>query len=128
MLSRHPLLSISTLAAALTSATLTLTPLSVAAGPWPPETRSPQDTQADYAHALELFRTERHAASFGRLARLADGGHEGAARLALLMATQGQALFGTAWSASAAQQRRWNALVVNSGRRFVPALDTASGE
>jgi hypothetical protein len=94
----------------------------------PAEPVAASAADAEFTRALQFFRAGHHAAAYGRLARLADGGHVGAARLALVMATHSQALFGTEWSATPAQQQRWNALIVNGGRSFLPALDTASGE
>jgi hypothetical protein len=91
-----------------------------------PTTRPDWNTQ--HGQALDLFRRGHHAAAYGRLVRLADAGHAGAAHLALLLTTQGKAMVGLELSATAAQQLRWNALVVNQGLQFVPAADTSSGE
>lgn len=72
--------------------------------------------RAVYDHAVDAFRAQHYAAAFGRFAELADAGHAPSARLALVMLQNGPALFGAEWSASLDQQRRWNAMVVNSGR------------
>jgi hypothetical protein len=63
-----------------------------------------------YADAARLLRAQRYAAAYGRFARLADEGHAASARLALVLAEDGHALFGSAWSSSASQRRAWRAL------------------
>jgi len=67
-----------------------------------------------YADAARLLRAQRYAAAYGRFVRLADEGHAASARLALVMAEDGRALFGSDWSASAAQRRAWRALVARA--------------
>lgn len=69
-----------------------------------------------YAEAQQAFRQQRYAAAYGRFMRLADGGHVGAAEVALLMYSQGSALFGQHWFATASQQACWRALVINHSR------------
>lgn len=100
----------------------------IAAPGRPAEAVQSPNVHAEHRQALELFRQGSYAAAYGRLMRLADAGHVGAARLALVMSTQGKAMFGTELSATAAQQMRWNAQIVNHGRYFMPAPDLASGE
>jgi len=100
----------------------------VAAPGRPAEPVLPTSAHTEHRQALELFRQGSYAAAYGRLVRLADAGHVGAARLALVMSMQGKAMFGAELSATAAQQMRWNAQIVNQGRYFVPTPDLASGE
>ena len=76
-----------------------------------------------YADASRWFRDGRHAAAYGRVAALADAGHLPSAQLALVMHDQGRALFGSEWSASPDQRRRWNALVINAARQRVELPD-----
>lgn len=98
------------------------------AGPLATDPTTQPELNEQHGHALELFRQGRHAAAYGRLIALADAGHVGAARLALVLATQGHAMVGAEFSATEAQQLRWNALIVHHARRFKPLADTASGE
>jgi hypothetical protein len=85
--------------------------------------RSPQLQRERHAEALRLFREQRYAAAYGRLAAMADSGHLPSAQLALVMHDQGRALFGSDWSATPDQRRRWNALVVNAARQRVELPD-----
>jgi hypothetical protein len=91
-------------------------------------TRSPQAQRERYADAVQLFRQQRYAAAYGRFAAMADGGHLPSAQLALLMHDQGQRLFGSDWSASPDQRRRWNTLVVNAARQRVEWPDNDGGD
>jgi hypothetical protein len=91
-------------------------------------TRSPQAQRERYADAVQLFRQQRYAAAYGRIAALADSGHLPSAQLALLMHDQGQRLFGSEWSASPDQRRRWNTLVVNAARQRVELPDNDGGD
>jgi hypothetical protein len=84
--------------------------------------------QAVYAQAQQYFRSGRRAAAYGRFAALADAGHAPSAQIALLMQRQGTELFGTAWDATPAQQRRWTALVVNAARGRIEAEDNERGD
>lgn len=81
-----------------------------------------------YADASRWFRQGRHAAAYGRVAALADGGHLPSAQLALVMHDQGRALFGSEWSASPDQRRRWNTLVINAARQRMELPDKDSGD
>ncbi|MFT3666888.1 hypothetical protein [Piscinibacter sp.] len=81
-----------------------------------------------FAQALDAVRSGRHAAAYGRFAALADAGHAPSAQIALLMLRHGEAMFGSAWSATTAQQQRWNALAVNTARRRLDALDNPHGD
>jgi hypothetical protein len=87
----------------------------------------PLEAQAAlFADAATAFRARNYAAAYGRFARLADAGHFASAHLALVMVTQGRSLFGSDWSASVEQRRRWNALVVDGLRRRVEGGDGES--
>ncbi len=106
--------------------------VAVAAAP-APETARGALSQAErdanrYADASRWFRQGRHAAAYGRVAALADGGHLPSAQLALVMHDQGVALFGSEWSASPDQRRRWNTLVINAARQRVERPDDDSGD
>lgn len=88
-----------------------------------------QATQlAVYAQAQQDFRSGRRAAAYGRFATLADAGHVPSAQIALVMQRQGAELFGAAWDATPAQQRRWTALVVNGARARIDAEDNERGD
>ena len=78
--------------------------------------------------AVDAFRMQRYAAAYGRFAELADAGHVPSARMALIMLHNGPTLFGTDWSASAEQQRRWNVLVINSSRQHMAMAGRADLE
>ena len=91
-------------------------------------TRSPQAQRERYADAVQSFREQRYAAAYGRFAAMADGGHLPSAQLALVMHDQGRALFGSDWSASPDQRRRWNTLVVNAARQRVELPDNDGGD
>lgn len=80
-----------------------------------------------HADAVRLFRQGRFAAAYGRVAVLADGGHVPSAQLALVMHDQGRALFGSDWSASPDQRRRWNTLLINAARQRVELPDNNEG-
>lgn len=84
--------------------------------------------QASYVQAQRDFRSGRRAAAYGRFAMLADAGHAPSAQVALLMQRQGLELFGSAWDATPAQQRRWNALVVNAARSRIDVEDNERGD
>ena len=69
-----------------------------------------------YAEAVRAFRAQDYAGAYGRFADLADEGHGPAAQWALAMASQGPALFGSPWSATRGQLRRWSAISTRSVR------------
>jgi hypothetical protein len=78
----------------------------------------PATTQREvYEQALRDFREHRHAAAFGRFARLADSGHVPAACIALLMVRDGRVLFSNDWYATPDQLRRWSAMTVQAARQ-----------
>lgn len=83
---------------------------------------------AVYAQAQQDFRSGRRAAAFGRFAALADAGHVPSAQIALVMQRHGAELFGAAWDATPAQQRRWTALVINAARARIDAEDNERGD
>jgi hypothetical protein len=94
----------------------------------PTQARAPLSQAEHYANASRWLREGRHAAAYGRFAALADAGHVPSAQLALVMHDQGRALFGSDWSASPDQRRRWNALVVNAARQRVELPDNDGGD
>jgi hypothetical protein len=84
-----------------------------------------KQAQSDrYADAVQLFREQRYAAAYGRFAAAADAGHLPSAQLALVMHAHGRELFGSEWSATPDQRRRWNTLVINAARQRVELSDT----
>jgi hypothetical protein len=84
-----------------------------------------RQAQSDrYAEALQLFHEQHYAAAYGRFAAAADAGHLLSAQLALVMYAHGRELFGSDWSATPDQRRRWNTLVINGARQRVELSDT----
>ena len=81
-----------------------------------------------YDQAVSAFRAGRYPAAYGLFARLADTGHVASARLALVMYDHGAVLFGRAWYATPDQQRRWNALVINSSRERVARIEGGASD
>lgn len=77
----------------------------------------PATAGARWDEAQAAFRAGHYAAAYGRFAALADAGHADAAEMALAMLRQGPALFGSSWTASAQQQRRWATLLQGELRR-----------
>jgi hypothetical protein len=65
---------------------------------------------APIATAHSLFAAGRYAEAYGRYADLADAGDPVAASLALAMVVHGPELFGSDWSATSGQLKRWEAL------------------
>jgi hypothetical protein len=115
------------------SLSLALLPLALLAGcievAWPPGPVMPTaEPQAGFPQAVEAFRDGRRAAAYGRFARLADAGHVPSAQIALVMLRHGDALFGSDWSATPAQQQRWTALVVNAARQRLDAQEYDRGD
>lgn len=72
--------------------------------------QSSTDHAQRYARALEDVRGRRFASAYGALAQLADEGHAAAASMALAMVRHGSLAFGSDFSATAGQLRRWNIL------------------
>jgi hypothetical protein len=83
---------------------------------------------AGYRLALEQIRAHRPAAAYGRLARLADAGHVPSAEAALLMLRHGKNMFGSEWSATEAQQLRWNAMATSAARAQPAIVDNEAGD
>lgn len=81
-----------------------------------------------FERAAEQFRAQRYAGAYARFMQLADAGHVPSAQVALLMLQQGRALFGSDWTATPEQQRRWNALVINAARNRIDLPDDLSGD
>ena len=80
-------------------------------------TRTPGAPQAlRYGAAVQALRTRDYAGAYGRFADLADEGHAASAQWALAMVSQGPAVFGSEWSATAGQLRRWSALAAREVR------------
>lgn len=76
--------------------------------------------------ANEAFLARRYAEAYGRFAELADEGHAPSAWMALLMVSNGPALFGGEWSATAGQLRRWSALATRHAQErsaLIPVHD-----
>lgn len=71
------------------------------------------EQRAVHDDAVRSFRERRYAAAYARFARLADAGHAPSAQLAWAMHANGATLFGNDWFATAAQQRRWHALLAD---------------
>jgi hypothetical protein len=65
---------------------------------------------------VRAFRDHDYAGAYGRFADLADEGHGPSAQWALAMASQGPTLFGSEWSATRGQLRRWSAISARSVR------------
>lgn len=112
-----------------------LLPLALLVLPTPPVQAQPVQPvaltvaqQAVYQQAQRDFRSGRRAAAYGRFAMLADAGHAPSAQVALLMQRHGIELFGTAWDATPAQQRRWTALAVNAARSRIDVEDNERGD
>jgi hypothetical protein len=60
------------------------------------------------AQAVQALRSGQAADAYGRLVELADDGDGGAALLALAMVRHGPALYGSEWSITEGQLRRWS--------------------
>jgi len=70
----------------------------------------------------------RFASAYGRSVMAADRGDPAAAGVALFMFRNGQTMFGSDWSATEAQQVRWNALAVNAARFQVPVMSNGTDD
>jgi hypothetical protein len=89
---------------------------------------SKQAQSERYDEALQAFREQHYAAAYGRFLAAADAGHVPSAQLALVMHDHGRELFGSEWSASPEQRRRWNTLVINAARQRVELPDNDGGD
>jgi Ni/Co efflux regulator RcnB len=107
--------TLSTLLLALMAAACLALPVGAADAATDPALNPAQQQLWD--EARQAFREHRYAAAYGRFATLADSGHAPSAHLALTMLRQGPVLFGSAWTASVPQQRRWSVLAVEDTRR-----------
>lgn len=64
-------------------------------------------TETEFSAAMLDYEQHRHQRAFDALARLADGGHAEAARIALLMVAQGPRLYGRRFEIDAVRRERW---------------------
>lgn len=71
-----------------------------------------------FDEAMQHYQDGRWAAAYGRFSALADGGDIESARIALLMLRHGERLYGSKWSATQEQIRRWSVLAIQA----LPAL------
>ena len=69
------------------------------------------------AQAVQAFRNGQVADAYGRFAELADNGDGGAALLALAMVRHGPALYGSEWSITEGQLRRWSKIAFDDLQR-----------
>lgn len=60
-----------------------------------------------FERAMLDYEEARHAQAFDALARLADGGHADAARIALLMVSHGPRLYGRRFEVDGVRRERW---------------------
>jgi hypothetical protein len=74
-------------------------------------------TAAARAAALQLVRAGRHAQAYAEFAALADHDDPAAALIALAMVGHGPSLFGSAWSATPGQLRRWSEIAAADAQR-----------
>lgn len=81
---------------------------------------SPSLVQADeasttqtFSYAVELYKSGKASAAFGRFRSLANTGNSEAAGIALFMLRNGEMLYGTAWSATPYEISQWLALTSN---------------
>lgn len=77
-----------------------------------PAASAPDVLAQRHAEALAAYQIGHWAAAYQAFVALADAGHRPAARVALLMAARGPALYGQSFEASAPQRQRWAALQV----------------
>jgi hypothetical protein len=82
----------------------------------------PGETAPLFDTALAQLERGDWPGAFEQMAALADKGHAPAARIALLMAARGTALFGGIFEATSAQRLRW----LNTSRADGPADGAAS--
>lgn len=81
------------------------------------------------AQADEAFRSQRYAEAYGRYAALADDGDAASAGMALMLVSNGPTLFGSPWSATPGQLRRWSTLTTRDATRLGAQLaDQDRGE
>jgi hypothetical protein len=92
------------------------------------QTTQASSQQDDHAVAQRELREGRASSAYARLVRLADAGHAPSAELARVLHRNGRSLYGSDWSASPGQQRRWAALVAETVRLETPHDDLARAE
>lgn len=68
---------------------------------------TPESEAANYENALVQYQKHEWSRAYGEFSRLADGGHQQAARITLFMLQHGPQLYATAWSAPQAQIVHW---------------------
>jgi hypothetical protein len=109
-----PLGTLAVIALAAAAASLAVwTPSQAGATPRPVALRhgeAPAALQPTPARAREAFQAQRYAEAYGLYAALADAGDAPSAWMALMMVANGPTLFGSEWSATPGQLRRWSAL------------------
>jgi hypothetical protein len=67
-----------------------------------------------FAEAMQLYRSSRWSAAYGRFMKLADDGHADSARIALLMLRHGRDFYGAEWTAASSQVTAWERTVAAS--------------
>lgn len=89
----------------------------------PPVSRTQADpilpTRAD---AVQALLAARYATAYGRFAALADNGDASSALLALALVSEGPSIFGSEWSATPGQLRRWSALAIQGVHEHTPQI------
>jgi hypothetical protein len=94
--------------------------MSKAAAAWSGERSSPiagAEQMRRQAQAVQAFRSGQVADAYGRFVALADDGDGGSALMALAMVRHGPALYGSDWSITDGQLRRWSAIAFDDVRR-----------
>jgi len=71
------------------------------------QTAAADPAASRFAAAMQHYETNHWPQAYAAMAALADQGHPEAQRVALLMWHHGRALYGTSFSATAAQRQRW---------------------
>ena len=104
------------LAAMLTTLAMPLpTPAAAPSGIGPGLRPSP--VEVAHARALELFRSARFSAAYGRFIELAAVGHPASARYAAWMCENGTALFGVPWDCAPHELEDWRAIADSPARQ-----------
>lgn len=83
------------------------------------------DDAGSFESALQAYRDNHWRDAFAGFARLADGGHPEAARVALQMWTWGPRLYGVEFGASVQQLDRWRQRPVVAARGELPSAKEA---
>jgi hypothetical protein len=68
--------------------------------------------RTQFADAVGLFRAQSYPQAYGRFVELAGRGHAPSAQMALMMFSNGPAVFGSDWDANADQLQRWQRLAL----------------